>query len=287
MEVNTILAIAGSGAAAGVIGYSMLVEQFNIQVRELDLSFPNLPPGFDGYSILHLSDLHLTKLGLLEKRTMEIIGSHEFDACLITGDVTKEPRASDIFRRVCSTVRLRDGIYTVLGNSERKPWLDTSMLVQALSFEGNNILINSSTSIWRGDQKITLVGVDDAYSRYADVEAAFQGVDSSDYIIYMTHCPSTTPQGIDHGADLILAGHTHGGQVRFPGVRKFWTHMRANKRLNDGLYTPDDLKRILRRDTGHSVLFVSRGVGTSRIHIRLLCPPEIAFITLHRAERPA
>ena len=153
-----------SGGAARTISYSMLVEQFNIRVRELDLAFPNLPPAFDGYSILHLSDLHLTKLGLLEKRMMEIIDRREFDACLITGDVTKDPRASDIFRRVCSTIRQRDGIYMVLGNSERKPWLDTAMLVQALSFEGNNILINSSTSIRRGDQKITLVGVDDAYS---------------------------------------------------------------------------------------------------------------------------
>ena len=268
--------------AAAILGYSVFHEQFNLQVRELELAFPNLPEAFDGYSILHISDMHLTKLGLLEKRLMELISSREVDTCLVTGDVTAEPRASDNFRRVCSVIRHRDPIYMVLGNSERKPWLDSEMLVSALSFDGMHMLVNSSAAIERRGQRIVLAGVDDAYSRLADPDAAFSGVDPDDFIILLTHCPSTTPDGIDRGADLILAGHTHGGQFRIPGVKRFWTHMRANKALNDGLYLPEDLERILRRRVGHSVLFVTRGVGTSRLHIRFLCPPEIAYITLKR-----
>ncbi len=262
----------------------MFVEQFKIQVRELELSFPNLPEAFDGYCILHISDLHLTKLGLLEKRLMGLISRREVDTCLITGDVTAQPRASDIFRRVCSVIRHRDPIYMIIGNSEHKPWIDSEMLISALSFDGLHIIINSSLAIQREDQRMMLVGVDDAFSNLVDVEAAFAGVDPNDFIIYLTHCPSTTPDGIEHGADLILAGHTHGGQVRLPGIDALWTHMRANKRLNDGLYTPSALKRILLKDVGTSTLFVNRGVGTSRIHIRLFCPPEIAFITLRRTQ---
>ncbi len=89
-------------------------------------------------------------------------------------------------------------------------------------------------------------------------------------------------EGLGKGADLILAGHTHGGQVRFPGLGWFWTHMRSNKMLNDGLYASEALSRALNFDAGHSILFVSRGVGTSRLRLRLFCQPEIAWITLRK-----
>lgn len=261
----------------------MFAEPFNIQVRELDLAFPNLPRAFDGYTLLHLSDLHITKLGALEKRTMRIIESREVDACVVTGDVTAQPRASDNWRRLCSVIRHRDPIYMVLGNSEHKPWLKTDMLVDALSFEGLHMLVNSSATVTRGEDAINVVGVDDPYSRLDDLDAAFEGVDPNSFVLFLTHSPCTTPQAIEMGADLILAGHTHGGQVRLPGVGLVFTHMHRNSKLNDGLYLPADLSRMLGADAGGATLFVSRGIGTSRIHIRLMCRPEIVYITLRRS----
>ena len=282
MNATTIAAIAGVAAAAGFGAYMMLYEQFNLRVRELEASFPNLPSAFDGYTLLHLSDLHLTKLGRLEKRTMEIIGAREVDGCIITGDVTAEPRASDVFRRVCSVIKHRDPIMMVLGNSEHKPWLDTDTLAKALTFDGLQMLVNSSTTLTRGADSIAVVGVDDPYSRRERLDAAFDGVDPTGFVLFLTHAPSITPEAIARGADLILSGHTHGGQVRIPGIGVLWTHMRSNRALSDGLYTPADLKRIANVDAGRSVLFVNRGVGTSRLHIRFLCPPEIVYITLRR-----
>lgn len=283
MDPTTIAVIAGAGAAAG-LGYAMLYEQFALRVKELDISFPNLPPAFDGYTLLHLSDLHLTKLGLLERRTMEIISRREVDGCIVTGDVTAEPRASDIFRRICSVIPHRDPIMAVLGNSEHKPWLDTDMLVQALSFDGLRMLINSSTTLARGSDSITIVGVDDAYSHRSDLETAFSRVDPNSFIVFLTHSPCVTPDAVEHGADLILSGHTHGGQVRIPGFGMLWTHMHRNQALNDGLYDAAAIARATGIDAGNSVLFVNRGVGTSRIHIRFLCPPEVVYITLHRSQ---
>ncbi|MGI6296359.1 MAG: metallophosphoesterase [Armatimonadota bacterium] len=278
--VVIIAVIAGIGA---LLAYMLLYEQFNLKVTELELSFPNLPPEYDGYTILHLTDLHLTKIGLLEKMTMRIISSREVDACFITGDVTAEPRASDIFRRVCSVIKHRDPIVMVLGNSEHKPWLDSQALVDALTFDGLKMLINESVVFTRNSGKVTIVGVDDAYYGLSDLDAAFDGVRPDDFVIFLTHTPSIAPDAIERGADLILAGHTHGGQVRIPGYGVLWTHMRANQSLNDGLYTSEDISRLTKIDAGHSKLFVNRGVGTSRIHIRFLCPPEIAYITLRKA----
>ncbi|MEN6356756.1 MAG: metallophosphoesterase [Armatimonadota bacterium] len=281
MDASAIYAIAGGAAAAG-LGIYMTFEQFNLQVRELELAFSDLPPAFDGYRILHISDLHLTKLGLLEKRTMEIIGKTEVDTCMVTGDITSEPRASDIFRRVCSTIKHRDPLFAVLGNSEHKPWVSTQIIREALTFDGLDMLVNSSSRVTRDGQSVTIVGVDDPYSCSADIDAAFSGVDPKDFIIFLTHCPSAAPDGIARGADMILSGHTHGGQVRVPGISWFWTHMRANCKLNDGLYTPDMLMRLLKDDVGESALFVNRGIGTSRLHIRLFCSPEIVYVTLRR-----
>lgn len=280
--LSTVLLAIGGVIVAALIFYMVLYEQFNIQVKNLHLCFLNLPPAFEGYTILHLSDLHLTKLGKLERRVIEIIGSREVDTCFITGDVTAKPRASDIFRRVCSAIRHRDPIYMVLGNSEHKPWLDTSMLVEALKFDGLEMLINSSAIIRRGDEHIRVAGVDDAYSQLDDVDAAFEEVCDNEFVVFLTHSPCAAPKGIEKGADLVLAGHTHGGQVRFPFLGVIFTHTRSHKALNDGLYTSERLSKLLKTDPGHAILFVNRGIGTSRLHIRLLCPPEIVYITLHR-----
>lgn len=282
MDPVTILIAVVGVLATALWAYMMLYEQFRLQVKELELSFPNLPAAFDGYTILHLSDLHVTKLGLLERRLMEIVGDREVDACFVTGDVTANPRASDVWRRVCSAIRHRDPIYSILGNSEHKPWLDEGTIVEALTFPGLVMLVNSSSVIRRGEDTIRVVGVDDPYSHRSDCDAAFQGVDPRGFIVYLTHCPSTTPEGVARGADLVLAGHTHGGQVRFPLIGLLYTHSRRNKKLNDGLYTSERLSRLLKTDVGDSVLYVNRGVGTSRIHIRLLCPPEVVYITLRK-----
>lgn len=284
MSALVIVIVSLIAAAAALLVYMLLFEQFNIKITELELRFPNLPRAFDGYRILHLTDMHLTKIGLLERKTMKIISGREVDVCFITGDVTADPNASQVFHKICSMIKSRDPIMMVLGNSEHKPWLDSEALVRGLAFDGLQMLINASTTISRGSDKIAVVGVDDAYYRLADLDAAFDGVDSNGFVVFLTHTPSISPGAIKRGADLIFAGHTHGGQVRIPGLGMLWTHMHSNQSLNDGLYNPADIARLAGIDAGHSKLFISRGVGTSRIHIRFLCPPEIAYITLRRGE---
>ncbi len=282
MSVAEILYSIAAVLAAGLLAYAVFIEPFRIRVRELELSFPSLPPAFDGYTILHLSDLHMNRLGKLERSVMRIIGRRPVDTCVVTGDVTANPRAAHHFRTVCSVINHTDPIFMVLGNSEHKPWVDSAKLVQALRFEGLEILNNSHAAIERGADSIRVVGVDDPYSRFADVDTAFEGVEPDSFVVFLTHCPSPTPDGIRRGADLILAGHTHGGQVRLPFVGIVWSHMRRHASLSDGLYQPEELSKILEMDAGEASLFVNRGVGTSRIPIRFCCRPEVVYITLRK-----
>lgn len=267
----------------GLGGYMSLVEPQNLRVRRFTLEFGNLPPAFDGYTILHLSDLHTNRMGRLERRLMRIISDQPVDTCVVTGDVTANPEATHCLREICSAIPHSDPFFMVPGNSEHKPWLDANKMLDSLAFDGLEILINTSATIARGTDSIRIVGVDDPYSHLGDMDRAFEGIGADEFVVFLAHCPSVAPEGIRRGADLILAGHTHGGQVRLPFVGMVWSHMRKHQSLNDGFFTSEELSAVLGHDVGDSKLFVNRGVGTSRIPIRLACPPEVAYITLRRS----
>jgi predicted MPP superfamily phosphohydrolase len=275
--MNCIWPIAG---IAGALGIYSFYEPFRIVLTHLDLPFRNLPKGLDGFTILHLSDLHTSKYGLLEKRAESIISSLSYDMCVITGDLATTPKVLGYIRRMLGSLNHAPNIYVVPGNSEYKPWADTSDILQACEEQGFSVLANSDIRILHNSSSFVLVGLDDAYSKMHDVTKAFNGVDSNAFIIALSHCPSIVDDLINHGASLVLSGHTHGGQVRIPGIGVLWSHMRRNKKLNDGYYPPERLSKYLGFNVGESKLFVNRGLGTSRIHLRLNCMPEIALLRL-------
>ncbi len=150
---------------AGLGAYMLLYEQFNIQVRELELAFRTCRPRSTATPYCTSPTFTSPSSACSKSARWRSSRAARCDGCVVTGDVTAEPRASDIFRRVCSVIKHRDPILMVLGNSEHKPWLDTDTLTQALTFDGLQMLINSSTTLTRGGDSISVVGVDDPYSR--------------------------------------------------------------------------------------------------------------------------
>jgi len=265
---------------AGAIGAYLFYEPYQVTVSNLNLHFTNLPAELDGFTILHLSDLHTRKFGLLEKRTKSLISSLSFDICVVTGDLATSPKALPHIQRMLGSTNRDFPVYIVPGNSEYKPWVDTNDILQACEDQGFIVIVNSSTEIKYNNSSFVLVGLDDAYSRMDDVPAAFDKVDERDFVIALSHCPSVVDDLICHGASLVLSGHTHGGQLRIPGIGVLWSHMRRNEKLNDGYYPPDQLSEYLGFDVGEAKLFVNRGLGTSRIHMRMNCKPEIALLRL-------
>ncbi|MFQ3548544.1 MAG: metallophosphoesterase [Armatimonadota bacterium] len=264
--------------------WSAAYEPYNIEIKEYEFKFKNLPQKFHNCKILHMSDIHIRKFGLLEKRLINLISKKEVDYCFITGDISKTTKSACVFHKLCDSIKCSYPIYCTLGNSEHKANVDSKKIADMLSNEKISFLINEKTELFKEQDKIIVVGVDDAYSRHDDIEKGFSSVDPNDFIIYLTHCPSTAPEAIKKGANLILSGHTHGGQVRFPIIGLIWSHMRKYKYLNDGIYDTKYLRKKLKdNQISDSILYVNRGIGTSRLHIRFLCKPEIAYITLKKA----
>ena len=270
--------------AAGLLTAYMHFESYFVSLVYFQMGFHKLPESFDGLRILHLSDTHTTKFGLLEQIAQTIINSLDYDICIITGDLSTTPEAISHIDRIISSRKHDCPVYVVTGNSEYKPWTDNESIVESCRCHGYVALSNSSEEFRNQDSSIYFAGVDYAYTHHHNVDKAFASIPENSFIIGLTHRPSITDEMISHGAALTLAGHTHGGQIRLPGLGVIWSHMSRNMQLNDGYYSSERLSSILGIDAGDAQLFVNRGLGTSRFHLRLNCRPQIALIRLRAAD---
>ena len=237
-----------------------------IQVRHNDISFKALPSRFDGFTLLHISDLHADMNEGAMHALAELIPDMSYDTCVLTGDYrgkTFGPFDASLegLARVCA--RLRGRIYGVLGNH------DTIRMVPGLEEMGIRMLLNECEEISRGDQGIYLAGIDDAhYYRVDNIEKAASEVPNDGFSILLSHTPEIYRQAAHAGFDFLLSGHTHGGQICLPGS------------------IPITLGSVLPRNMGSGVWkyhnmvgYTSVGVGSSIVPIRINCLPEI---TLHQ-----
>lgn len=236
-----------------------------IQVRHNRIDVPDLPIGFDGFSILHLSDLHVDMNPGAMQRMIELIATLEYDICVLTGDFRGKTFGSfDAALLGMTQVRaqLSESVYGVLGNH------DSVRMLPELEAMSIRMLLNESETIVRGNQRIHLAGVDDAhYYRAANLEKAASTIPHDEFAILLSHTPEIYKQAAYAGFKLFLSGHTHGGQICLPGS------------------IPATLSSELPRNMGagpwryHAMTgYTSVGVGSSILPIRFNCPPEI---TLH------
>jgi len=266
-----------------LIAGAAVVEAYRIQTRTLEISFDRLPAAFDGFSILHLTDLHTAKHGLLEKRLSRMLEGLSADLLCATGDLAVEVPGVEPLCRILSEVETRAGKFAVFGNSENGQAHVGQRVSETLPACGIKLLRNANTRIARGGASIVIAGVDDPYTRHADLEAALQGVTPDDFIVLLAHSPQIANEAVRHGVDLVLCGHTHGGQFRLPFIPAPYAHLGGGPRLVSGMYEAEALARVLGRDPGRTRIYVSRGIGASYIPARLFCRPEVAVIILRRS----
>ena len=240
-----------------------------ILVKRNDVTFKTLPPLFEGFTILHISDLHVDMNGVAMNRLIELVGSMHYDVCVLTGDYrgrTFGPfqPALDGVARVGT--HLKQPIYAVLGNH------DTIQMVPGLEAMGIRVLLNECETIVREDQRIHLAGIDDAhFFRVDNIEKAALSIPRVEFSILLSHTPEVYRQAAHANFDLMLSGHTHGGQICLPGSIPIKLEAVLPRRMGAGPWQYNDM-------TGYT----SVGAGSSVVPVRLNCPPEI---TLHHLGR--
>ncbi len=238
-------------------------------VRHNDIAFKDLPPRFDGFTILHLSDLHVDMSEAAMQRVCELVGPLRYDLCVLTGDYRGETfgpfeAALDGVGRVRS--RLKGPIYGVLGNH------DTIRMVPALEAMGIRMLLNECEPIGRDEQSIFLAGVDDAhFYRMDNIEKASVRIPEDAFSILLSHTPEIYRQAAHAHFRLMLSGHTHGGQLCLPGSIPITLEAALPRRMGAGAWQYHGM-----------IGYTSVGAGSSVVPVRLNCSPEI---TMHRLRR--
>lgn len=236
-----------------------------IQVRHNQIMMKTLPRQFDGFTLLHISDLHVDMNEGAMRRLAELISDMAYDVCVLTGDYRgKTFGLFDATLEGLARVRahLKGPVYGVLGNH------DTIRMVPGLEEMGIRTLLNECEAISRGDEAIYLAGIDDAhYYRVDNIEKAASEIPDNGFSILLSHTPEIYRQAAHAGFDLLLSGHTHGGQICLPGSIPISLDSVLPRYMGSGSWK-----------YGNMVGYTSVGVGSSIVPVRINCLPEI---TLH------
>lgn len=240
----------------------------DIRLNRMELGFDNLPADFDGYTVLHLSDLHIDGMEGLAERLASLVARIEVDLCILTGDYRFrvhggfEPTMRGL-TTVRRAIRARDGIYATLGNH------DTVDMVAPMERLGINVMANDTVTIGRGDGVIHLTGLDDVHYYYTDEAGAALHDAPGGFRILAVHSPEIVEPAARAGVSLYLTGHTHCGQISLPGGRPVITHAEAERRHCRGLWRHRGM-------TGYT----SPGIGVSGFPARFNTRGEATLFTL-------
>jgi uncharacterized protein len=237
----------------------------NPKVRHNTVSSARLPTAFDGFTILHISDMHVDMSPGAMQRLAALIPDMRYDACVLTGDfrgATYGPFEPALAGFAEVRARIEGRVFGVLGNH------DTIRMVPALEDMGIRMLINECDPLERGGAHIYLAGIDDAhFYRVDNIEKAAAEIPAGTFSILLSHTPEIYRQAAHANFDLLLAGHTHGGQICLPGSIPITLSSALPRRLGSGPWS-----------YGQMAGYTSVGVGSAIVPVRLNCPPEI---TLH------
>lgn len=241
-----------------------------------DVYLPDLPAAFDGYTILHLSDLHADGLVDEGEGIKRIVETVPCDLAVLTGDFSFEEADThyepclEALAPIIRTISSQDGIFGVLGNH------DLPEMAPKLERMGVRMLLNDAARLRRGTAEIALAGVDDPHScNCHDLRKALSAVLPDQFVILLSHSPEIAPEAAGCGVDFYLCGHTHGGQICLPGGIPVFANTSFNRRYLSGSWT-----------CGVMQGYTSRGTGFSLAAARFFCPPEIVLHTLHTGSLP-
>lgn len=245
----------------------------NIQLRHNDFFVPELPVSFENFRLLHLSDLHVDMDLEATRAVAATIRDLDYDLCVLTGDyraTTFGPYDKTLEAMHLITDQLRAPTYGVLGNH------DSIRMVPGLESQGIKMLLNESVVIERGDDRVALAGVDDAhYFGVDNLEKTTDGIPDDTVSILLSHTPEIYRHAHYAQFDIMLSGHTHGGQICLPGGIPITLDARCPRRIGSGQWRYQNM-----------LGYTSVGAGTSIVNVRLNCLPEVTLHRLHPGRTP-
>jgi predicted MPP superfamily phosphohydrolase len=273
-------ALAFPGGAVAVVylvvlaiaAYGILVRRRWTRTLRLDIAIEGLPRAFDGYRIAHLSDLHIGSLTPRSagERWVSRSNAEAPDAVVVTGDlVTSGTMFHNDIAGLLANLRAPDGVFVAMGNHDY--FGEGDPLIVLMRDRGLRVLRNDAANIERGEARLRIAAVDDTWTGRADLDRALAGGEGGAPTVLLAHDPTLFPRAAALGAELVLSGHTHGGQVALPFFARWVNLARISYKHTYGLYRE-----------GASTLFVHGGLGVTGPPIRLGVPPEVAIITLRQ-----
>ena len=245
-----------------------IAEANSLSLEKIDIQLKRLPKKLDGFRIVHLSDIHHSPFTSLEhiKRTVKIANRLKPDMFVLTGDyVSHETEYIAPVAEVLGSLKSEFGTFACLGNHDH--WTDGDLVAESLRDEKINVLINEGFRFEARGVSFWLAGVDDHMVGKTDLPSALRGSYPDEMKLLLAHNPIILRQAARYEVDLVLSGHTHGGQVKISDKEK---RILPRPKLVAGLH---------RRK--QSQIYITRGIGTVVLPIRYQCPPEISLLELH------
>jgi uncharacterized protein len=240
-----------------------------IEVRSVSLSLPHLAPEFSGYRIVQLSDIHADRWMTSQRiqKVVDRVNQMHPDLVVLTGDfVTRNAEEYTPNLKVLKALTPMDKTLAILGNHDA--WTNPDLVQQTLEAAGIDVLANQVVTLDRGLQQLHIGGVDDVWAQRDRLQDVLAALPITGAAILLAHEPDFADTSAATGRfDLQLSGHSHGGQVRLPFMKKFFPPLAYKYPM--GQY-----------QVGSMIQYTNRGLGSSGIPIRFNCRPEITIFTL-------
>lgn len=257
------------GCGVGILsagGYSRLLEPRWVEINNVRIRIDALPKRFEGMTIAQLSDIHHCKYVPREfvRRCVRKANALYPDIMILTGDYIYGsgeflfPVAEEL-----SELQAKEGVFAVLGNHD-----DKDQTVQALSQAGIRVLINEHVALYRKSEYLFIAGVDDLWRGRVNLQRTLKGTDDNPKLL-LAHNPDILEMAKAADIHLVMAGHTHGGQISLPFYGPSVAYAQSGVRYAAGLFRE-----------GNTTMYVNRGIGVSGLPVRFFARPEITLFTL-------
>jgi hypothetical protein len=254
------------------IARAAFAEPYQLAVERHAVGLKRLPREMDGLKVVQLSDIHHSPFTGREqvKRAVEVANSLQPDIIALTGDyVSHEREYVQPCAEILGKLRARRGVYACLGNHDN--WVDADLVTDLFTLAGIRVLNNEGLRFEDRGASFWLAGVQDTMVGLEDLPLALAGSSADEMKLLLAHNPVILRRAARAGVDLVLSGHTHGGQITWRSERS--ASGRVRRRI---------LRGLGRR--GETQIYVTRGLGTVVLPLRYGCLPEVTLLTLRRAE---